>query len=234
MVLTRLGQKTDQRFRMVKTVVHIVVIVIIGAFLGGCPSFWNSLQAAKEPDAEGLYKQAEAQYKDGEFTEAVDTYERLKSAYPEFDKMPSVYVKIGDALFAAGNYDRAISRYQQFIELYPTHRFVPRAKYYSALAYFNQIKKTDLDNALIKKAEQAFGELAADPKGGEWAKKAKEKQGECRKKLAEKEFDKAYTYYKMGNYAAARVAAQRVLDQYPKLGFDDQAKDIVDRVKKRE
>lgn len=205
--------------------------MMAGACLGGCPSFWNTVQVPKESNAEALYKLAEQQYKDGQFTEAAESYEQLKSGHPEFKEMPSVCVKIGDALYAAGNYDRAISRYLQFLELYPTHRFVPRAKYYVALSYFSQIKKTDLDNALIKRAEQSFGELAADPKGGEWAKKAEEKQRECKRMLAEKEFDKANTYYKMGNYSAARVAAKRVLEEYPKLGFDDQAKDIVDRVK---
>jgi outer membrane protein assembly factor BamD len=215
----------------VKTVFHIAVLIIVGAFLGGCPSVWNAVQAPKESSADDLYQRAEQEYKNGQFTEAVESYERLKSGHPEFKKMPTVCVKIGDGLYAAGDYDRAISRYQQFLELYPTHRFVPRVKYYIALSYFSQIKKTDLDNALIKRAEQCFAELAADPKGGDWAKKAEEKQRDCKRMLAEKEFDKAHTYYKMGNYAAARVAAKRVLEEYPNLGFDDQAKNIVDRVK---
>ena len=57
-----------------------------------------------------------------------ESYQKLKSAFPDFKKMPEVYLKIADASFEQGEHDKAISRYMQFMELYPGHEEVPRAK----------------------------------------------------------------------------------------------------------
>ena len=63
--------------------------------------------------------------------------------------------------------------------------------------------------------------------------KAEEKTRECERKLAEKELYKARSYISLGNYKAARLATQRVLDQYPKLGLDDEAKKLLERIKNK-
>jgi len=215
---------------MFKSGFRIVSAFLLLAVLGGCPGL-SGVKAPADSSPEDLYQRAEKRFQDKEYPEAVDAYQRLKSAFPDFEKMPAVYVKIGDALYASGDYEKAISRYLQFLELYPAHQYVPRVRYYVAMSYFNQIKNTDLDNAILQRASDAFKSLAADEKAGKWAEKAKEKYEECRKKLAEKEIYKANTYWSMGNYQAARVAAQRVIDQYPNLGYDDEAKDLIKRAK---
>ncbi len=216
---------------MFKPGFRVLLAFLLLAFLGGCPAIWTGSKAAMEASPEELFQKAEKLFQDKEYPQAVEAYQRLKSAYPDFEKMPAVYVKIGDALYANGDYEKAISRYLQFIELYPAHPYVPRVKYYIAMSYFKQIKKTDLDNAILQRAADSFKTLAADERAGKWAEKAKEKYEECRKKLAEKEMYKANTYWSMGKYTAARVAAQRVLDQYPKLGYDEEAKDLIKRTK---
>ncbi len=218
---------------MFKSGFRVLMTLLLLAFLGGCPALWTGPKAASESSPDELFRAAEKRFQDKEYTEAVDAYQRLKSAFPDFEKMPTVYVKIGDALYANGEYEKAISRYLQFLELYPAHSYVARVKYYIAMSYFNQIKKTDLDNAILQRASDAFKSLAADEKAGKWAEKAKEKYEGCRKKLAEKEMYKAHTYWSMGNYPAALVAAQRVIDQYPKLGYDDEAKDLIKRAKEK-
>jgi outer membrane protein assembly factor BamD len=219
---------------MVKLETRLLLTALAAVLLAGCPSLWNVEKAAKEPTADELFQQAEDQFKNKDYSQAVEAYQKLKSAHPDYRKVVEAYVKEGDALYADGLYDKAISRYLQFLELYPGHAYVPRVKYYIAMAYFNQIKNTDLDSSLVQRAADAFKALAMDPKAGEWAKKAKEKSDECKKKQAEKEMDKARTYVGMGNYTAAKLAAQRVLDQYPKLGFDEEAKDLVKRAKGKE
>ena len=35
----------------------------------------------------------------------------------------------------------------------------------------------------------------------------------------------------MGNYQAARLAAQKVLDEFPKTGFDQEAKQLIGKIK---
>jgi hypothetical protein len=45
------------------------------------------------------------------------------------------------------------------------------------------------------------------------------------------ELYKARNYISTGQYKSARIAAQRVLDEYAKLGLDKEASDIIGKVK---
>jgi outer membrane protein assembly factor BamD len=208
-----------------------LVAATIMLLLTGCPSWWQNETAEKSATPEQLFKEGDEYYQRKDYGRAVESYERLKSAFPDFKKIPEVYMKLGDAAYDGGDYEKAVSRYLQFIELYPSHAEASRAKYQIAMCYFNQIKKTDLDNSVVSRAAEAFKVVADDPKAGEWAKKAEEKQRECRRKLADKEYYKAQAYKNMGNNRAARMAAQRILDEYPKLGLDKEAEDMLKKLK---
>ncbi len=208
-----------------------ILVALTAMLLAGCPAAWNSKVEDKPAGAEELFKGGEERFEKKDYANAVDYFERLKSAYPDFQKMPDVYLKIADSLYNQGSYDKATARYLQFLELYPNHKDVTRAKYQIAMGYFHQIRNTDLDNRIVQRAEQAFKLVADAPDAGEWGKKAEEKRNECLKKLAEKELYKARTYVSMGNYKAARLAAKRILEEYPKLGYDEEASNLIKKIK---
>lgn len=218
---------------MPRYILSVFVISVAALACSGCPSIWNTETAGKAASADELFSAAEADFQKKNYPQAVETYERLKSAYPDFKKIPEVYLKIADSFFEQGQYEKAISRYLQFVELHPGHKELQRAKYQIALAHFNQIKNADLDSALAQRSEKAFKAIMDDPDAGEFAKKAEEKYKECLKKLAAKELYKARTYVGMGNYQAARMAAKRVLDEYPKLGFDEEANELIGSIKNK-
>ncbi len=216
---------------MNRTEFRIIATALVLLLLTGCPALWTSETVVKDSTPEQLFKEGEQLFNKKDYSGAINSFEQLKSAHPDFEKAPEVYLKIADAMFENGAYDKAIMRYQTFLELYPLDKEVPKAKYQIALAYFNQIKNTDLDNSIIQAALDSFKAVSEDPNAGEWAKKAEEKLRVCRRKLAEKEIYKAQTYISMRNYRAARVAAKRVLDEYPRLGFDTEANDLLKKIK---
>jgi outer membrane protein assembly factor BamD len=217
----------------VKQQLKIIATVLTVVMLAGCPSLWQTDTVVKNASADELYRQAEDLYQKKDYVRAVEVLENLKSGHPDFKKMAEVHLKIADGLFNNGAYDKAVARYSVFTELFPGNKEVPRAKYYTALAYFNQIKPTDRDSTAILGAANALKALVEDPQAGEWGKKADEKLQECRKMLAEKEWEKARTYVSMGKYQSARIAAKRVLDEYPKLGFDAQANEMLQSLKNK-
>jgi len=216
---------------MNRTEFHIIAVALTVLMLAGCPALWTSETVLKNSTPEQLYREGERLFQQKDYSAAISAFDKLKSAHPQFEKTPDAYLKTADAMFENGAHEKAIGRYQTFVDLYPLHKDVPRAKYQAALSYFNQIKNTDLDNSMIQAALQAFKALSEDAKAGEWSKKAEEKLRECRKKLAEKEIYKARTYMGMSNYKAARVAAKRVLDEYSKLGYDAEANDLLKKTK---
>jgi len=216
---------------MVKRVSKEIAVFLTLLALAGCPSIWQTGTSVDNAPPEEMYRNAQNFFEKKDYTQAAEVLERLKSAHPDFSKKAEVHLKIADAFFNDRSFDKAISRYSQFVELFPTHKEVPRAKYQIALSYFEQIKPTDRDSAALQAATNAFKGLVDDPKAAEWAKKAEEKLQECRKMLASKEWYKAGVYEGNGQYKAARMAAQRVLDEYPKLGFDAQANELIKRLK---
>ena len=84
--------------------------------LAGCPSLWQTDYAEKPASAEQLFKDAENHFDKKEYSQALASYEKLKSAFPDFKDISKTYVKTADCLFNQGSYDQAISRYLQFIE----------------------------------------------------------------------------------------------------------------------
>ena len=215
------------------SLVRFLLVALLAILLSGCPSWWSSDVKEKNPTPEELFSQGQDKIKQKKYEEGVNILERLKSAYPEFKQMPKVYLVIADSFYDQNSYDKAIARYLQFLELYPGDKEASRARYQIGMAYFKQIKGTDLDNTVVKQAIKAFKAVSEAPNPGEWGKKAEEKTRECERKLAEKELYKARSYISLGNYKAARLATQRVLDQYPKLGLDDEAKKLLERIKNK-
>jgi outer membrane protein assembly factor BamD len=205
--------------------------ILATCLVAGCPSIWNTSSQDYSSNPEELYKQAEDNFQKKNFDQAIDLLERVKSGFPDFGKTAEVYLKLGDVFYEEKAYEKATSRYLQFIELFPNHKEVPKAKFNIAMCYFNQIKGTDLDNRAVKLAADSFKAVTDLPDPGEWGKKAEEKLRECRQKLAAKELYKARTYISVSNYTAARMAAQRVLDEYSKLGYDEEAKDLIQGIK---
>jgi outer membrane protein assembly factor BamD len=199
----------------------------------GCTLPFQTTTLEKPDSPEKMFKAAEELYNKKNYAQALDVYEQLKSAYPEFNEMPKVYAKIGDCLFEDKQYDKSIGRYLEFVQLNPNDKDVPRAKYNIGMAQFNQIKNIDLDSRIIQKTAEAFKALSDDPNAGEWGKKAEEKYRECRQKLAAKELDKADTYVSTSNYKSAKSAARRVLDEYPNLGYDDKANALLKKLKNK-
>jgi len=217
---------------MRRHLLRLLLTITVALACTGCPSFWNT-ELTKSSDPDELYKMAEEDFNNKKYGQAIEIYDKLNSAHPDFKEIPEVNLRIADAYFEQGSFEKAIDRYRKYAEHYPGHKGVPRAKFQEALANFNQIKKTDLDSAMVQKAARSFKTLMDDPEAGEYAAKAEEKYKECLKKLAEKEIYKAQTYINMGNYPAAKIAAKRVLEEYPKMGFDEEANRLIDKLKNK-
>lgn len=207
----------------------ISLIIVLSLLLTACPSIWNSTALEENAKPEELYKRANALFDKGYYDEATGIYERIKSAHPDFEEMPLVYLKIAESFYRKGDYEQAIARYNQFLELNPQHPSTDRAKYMRAMCYFKMMKPIDRDDRMIHLAVKAFKEVMDDTQAPEWRKKAEAKYNECRKKLAEKQLYIARTYISTKNYNSAKSAAQRVLDNYSGLGLDDEAKRIIKR-----
>jgi lipopolysaccharide export system protein LptA len=79
----------------------------------------------------------------------------------------------------------------------------------------------DRDQTFTKKALSSFEYLVANYPPSLFTEKAKEKIEICRKRLADHEFYVANYYYKTGNFQAASLRFQNLLETFPKMPEED-------------
>jgi outer membrane protein assembly factor BamD len=200
--------------------------------LVGCSlPFSNTEIVEKTPGPEALFDKAQGFYQDHEYEDAIHFFETLKSAYPQFEKMPFVQMRVADSYYRMGEYHKAMAEYSQFVTLYPTDPNVARAQYMIGMSYYKRKKSIDRDDSVVRRAEEIFRVVVDEYGDTPIGKQAKERLLDCRKRLAEKELYKAGVYMSMGKYKAAEISAQRILEEYSGLGFDDDANEIIESVK---
>lgn len=204
------------------------LIVLVCA---SCSFPFNSDETVENtPGPDALFDKAQGYFKDAEYDQAIHFFETLKSAYPTFPEISVVQSRIADSYYRMGEYPKAMAEYKQFLTLYPTDPNVPRAKYMIGMCYYEQKKSIDRDDSVVRRAEEVFKGVAQEYKGTDIGEKAEKRLLDCRKHLAAKELYKANVYMSIKKYKAAKWAAERILEEYGGLGYDDEAKAIIESV----
>ena len=171
---------------------------------------------------ETLYRDGLTRFNRRDYSEALKKFEQLKSSFP--DSPPYTVwaeLKIGDCHFFKKEYTEAIAAYEEFKKIHPTHEEMPYVQYQIGMAYFNQMFSLDRDQTFTKKALSNFEYLVANYPPSLFTEKAKEKIEICKKRLADHEFYVGNYYYKNGNFMAASLRFQDLLEKFPKMHRED-------------
>jgi outer membrane protein assembly factor BamD len=171
---------------------------------------------------ETFYRDGLTRFNRRDYSEALKKFEQLKSSFP--DSPPYTVwaeLKIGDCHFFKKEYTEAIAAYEEFKKIHPTHEEMPYVQYQIGIAYFNQMFSLDRDQTFTKKALSNFEYLVANYPPSLFTEKAKEKVEICKKRLADHEFYVGNYYYKHGNFRAASLRFQDLLEKFPKMHQED-------------
>jgi outer membrane protein assembly factor BamD len=197
----------------------VLFVPIIFALLLGCA---GKEVKTIEGDPETLYQQGLTRFNKRDYPEALKKFEQVKSGFP--DSPPYTVwaeLKVGDCHFLRKEYVEAIAAYEEFKKIHPTHEEMPYVQFQIGMAYFNQMLTRDRDQTFTKKALSSFEYLVANYPPSLFTEKAKEKIEICRKRLADHEFYVANYYYKTGNFQAASLRFQNLLETFPKMPEED-------------
>jgi outer membrane protein assembly factor BamD len=197
----------------------VLFVPIIFALLLGCA---GKEVKTIEGDPETLYQQGLTRFNKRDYPEALKKFEQVKSGFP--DSPPYTVwaeLKVGDCHFLRKEYVEAIAAYEEFKKIHPTHEEMPYVQFQIGMAYFNQMLTRDRDQTFTKKALSSFEYLVANYPPSLFTEKAKEKIEICKKRLADHEFYVANYYYKTGNFQAASLRFQNLLQTFPKMPEED-------------
>jgi outer membrane protein assembly factor BamD len=199
--------------------------------LGGC-SFWNEFFGPEdEPTPAEIMNEGMADFNDGKFTKAIDTFQKIKDRYPYSTFALTAELKMADALYEKGEYDEARDEYAEFEKMHPRNKNVPYVLYRQGMCYFNKSAAIDRDQSNTFKAREEFERLIKRFRKSDYTEQARRKVRECYIKLAEHELYVGNFYFTKGKYKTAMARYLYLIDHYPDVGQYYQALESIKKCK---
>lgn len=199
---------------------RIIALILISLFVfSGCAWF----KPKEEKNAQELVSDGMDQFNNGDYKDAIESFEKLKDWYPFSKFVILAELKIADAHYHLKEYDSAAEAYESFENLHPRNEAIPYVIFQTGRCYFEQIDTIDRDQTPAKKALDIFTRLKKQFPNDPYATKAEEHIKECNKSLAGHEFYVGIFYYKGKHYKAALNRFKSVLTNYPDVGIHQQA-----------
>lgn len=187
--------------------------------LQGCAS-------TKAPKAdltpEQLYSQGEAAFQKSRYELAVETWKKVKEAFPGPELSAKAEIGIANAYFLNHDYIEAGAAYEDYRKLHPAHELAQFALYRQALASYNLINGIDTDQTPTKNALALFESFVKQYPKSQYVTKVQEKISDCRGKLAQYEIYVGRFYYRTDHYQAAIGRLEGALANFPDYTGNDE------------
>ncbi len=196
---------------------HCFLIFLL--FLSGCVS-------PPPPESAGVEKEyawACQKLDKGATEEAIAEFKKIIFEHPGSEYLDDVRFGLAEAYFKQKDYILAASEYKGLIRDFPSSPFADDSQYKGALCYFKLSPRPQLDQKYTNLAIEEFNTFLEDYPQSRFVPQAKGKLAQLRNKLAEKAYETGLLYYKMGDYEAAKVYYQTVLDKYEETDWVDDA-----------
>jgi len=193
---------------------HIVFVVLL-IVLTSCSLTKTATEAPSRFDPERSFKEANDLIKRGYYEDAREILEEIRTKDLTGDYAVLARLRIADTYFEDEDYETAITEYEDFLDIYPYHKFAPYAQYRIAMSYFNQIKTVDVSYYFAKKALEEFEKLRDEYPRNPYMRLVESRIRWCRRVLAEYEFYVGRFYFKKGSFVAAEKRFEGILREYP-------------------
>ena len=185
---------------------------------------WLAITGAEEEySAQELAWTAMDFYDSGDYSRAVEKFEKLKDWFPFSRYAILAELKIGDAHYKMQQYEEAIFAYEEFEKLHPRNEAIPYVIYQIGRSYYDQIDTIDRDQTPARKALEAFQHLMKQFPKDQYARTAEEHINQCYKSLAGHEYIVGVFYYTAKHYQAAYHRFMAVISEYPDVGYHKKA-----------
>jgi outer membrane protein assembly factor BamD len=181
-------------------------------FLIGCQPINKIL---KSNDAEYKLRMAEQYYAKKKYAQAQIIYEDVMPFYrgrPEFE---DIFYKYAYTAYYQKDYLNAENLFKNYLEVYPNGPRSEEVDYMRAYTFYMQSPKAELDQSATMKAIGMFQVFINTHPGSARNKDASAIIDKLREKLENKDRKAAQLYYDIGQFRAAAVAFNTLLNQYP-------------------
>ena len=203
---------------------RILAFFLLASALAGCGLFPEQIDETTGWSANKLYATAKEALADGNYTQAVQYFEKLEARYPYGPYAQQAQLEIAYAYYKDNEPVSAIAACDRFIKLHPNHPHVDYAYYLKGLANFVEDRSllagigsqdmSERDPRAAREAFDAFKELATRFPDSQYTPDAVARMKYLVNALASHEVHVARYYYKRGAFVAAANRCKQVLEQY--------------------
>jgi len=226
--------------------------LVLVVFLTGCASSGDVDDETYGMPVNELYQEAKRLLTSGEYTSAIQYYEKLESRFPYGTYAERARIEMAYAYYKDSQPETAIVAADRFIQLHPNHPNVDYAYYLRGLASFDNSvsfmdklfdqEPSERDPQSVRKAFKYFSELIKRFPKSRYVPDSIKRMKELRENLARYEIHVAKYYQRRGaylavvnrtkyiieNYQGSRAvpdALALMIESYRKLGMPDLARD---------
>ncbi|MBM0169182.1 outer membrane protein assembly factor BamD [Altererythrobacter sp. C41] len=165
-------------------------------------------------DVETLYAEAKRRLDSGNAKLAAALFDEVERQHPYSPWARRAQLMSAFSYYVAKDYNQAIQSAQRFLSIHPGNKDAPYAYYLIALSYYEQISDVHRDQAITEQARTALNEVVRRFPQTEYAADARLKLDLVNDHLAGKEMEIGRFYQRSGNWLAAQIRFQNVVDNF--------------------
>jgi outer membrane protein assembly factor BamD len=201
---------------------RFIPVLIAVFFLSSCSK--GITKILKNPDPEYKLRIAEQYFVKKKYSKAQALYEDVMPYYKTRAEFADIYYKYAYCAYNQADYMNAENLFKSFLEIFPNNPKSEEVDYMRAYSFYKQSPKPELDQTNTIKAIGMMQVFINTHPGSEKNKEAAEIIDACRTKLEIKDHKSAQLYYDMGQFRAAGVAFNALLNSYPESAKGDEYK----------
>lgn len=206
-----------------------ISLLVLSVILLSCKTEMD--QAMKSADKDFILKVANEKFAKKKWSDALALYDRLPNLVAGTDDAPNVVFNSAYSNYYDKNYRLAANQFKNFVISFPQDPRKEEAAYLSALCYYEGSLQYNLDQSNTESAITELQNFLNEYPDSERSKNITQLVDELAYKLEFKAFENAKQYYKMGEYKAAAVTFENVLEDFPATKLRPKIYDIILRSK---
>lgn len=183
------------------------------AVISSCVS--QQERAMRSADKNFILKAANENFAKKKWKNALALYDRLTNLVAGTDDFPNVGFNTAYANYYDKNYKLAGHQFKNFAVNFSKDPRAEEASYMSALCYYEGSMDYNLDQSTTETAINELQDFLNNYPNSERSKNIGQLIDELSYKLEFKAYENAKQYFKMGDYKAANVALDNVLEDFP-------------------
>jgi outer membrane protein assembly factor BamD len=194
-----------------RSFLNFIAGVVLVSTLFSCSKF-SKIEKSKDV----VYKLAKADeyYAKKKYRNAQMLYEQLFPAYKGTDKFEDIYYKFAYTFYHEKQYMQAERLFKEWLEVFPNSTRSEEVDYMRAYCYYKQSPKIELEQVNTIRALNMMQTFINQHPGSPRNKDATAIIDEGRAKIELKEAREAQLFYNLGNFRAAGISFNTVLNNF--------------------